>query len=495
MSNCGNCKCSECCTVRCEYYESNSCNPHCCDYVKISCDCYSCCPKVCMPKPNCFDKTRRYWDCKGYNDCTNCKKDCNSGYGIIKYLNDKSHADPEDSQGDTVNNTDTGYFNKCSSCYSITAKPYHDTVFKTTSARSNHVHEAISHICGNKCIIWPEFIFSKDTKSTDDAPFIFDYMTQTSRPLNVCNNGIYSYRITDATDVDPCGYVYLLSINFNDTPEAADYMDNDNQFRSIIKARLTGNTVTFLSSHDIPVTRPNSTPNFEGIAKICENEFLVVADDFTSYSGEGLVYVIINGDDICAYELDLCIGGKSITSSQFNKMKFSSASNTEIGIGLIPENPLNNQCVMPVISCQSLMLARKCIGMGSPCISVDAYLIVFTLYDLYTSDHYLFAGVEGLTIAPDGTVLGLAKYKCDPPVSTPCNGNVLNLTSLRSLVADGHKAKFTRSRNPCGKKSGPCNCGCDGNKASRHPGPPSIHTLELTKPLIGKFCQGFDFSS
>src|SRR5438105_3397675 len=89
-----------------------------------------------------------------------------------------------------------------------------DVDFVPEAPLPNFAFEALSMVRCHVGIVFPEIAFSLDNVSVVNPPFLYDFRTkQVGKSLGIEANGMYPYRVTDATDMDAEGNFWLLSLN------------------------------------------------------------------------------------------------------------------------------------------------------------------------------------------------------------------------------------------------------------------------------------------
>ena len=222
-----------------------------------------------------------------------------------------------------------------------------DSVFVPIGTIPNLAYEAISllhdgcdEITQSEGLILPEIIYDKNNQNIINFPFVYNFKTKTrSSNVNIQTNGIYPYRITDATDMDECSNLWILSLNrFEEDP----YNNEKTNFRSIIKAHYSErlNTLVFMSKYDIPNSNSTQgTPNFEGLVQVSKNIFIIFSDGFSVFNGQGIVAVTIRNNQAQVDEIKISVNGNVLTNEQYDELQISTAFNTKDGIIFVPQNP------------------------------------------------------------------------------------------------------------------------------------------------------------
>lgn len=200
----------------------------------------------------------------------------------------------------------------------------------------NYAYEAMSLINKNQGIILPEIVYTNDNQGIANQPFVYDFKSEVrGLDVSVSANGIFPYRITDATDLDEHSNFWILSLNRYESPP---YNNEQSNFRSLIKAHYSKNTnqISFLTKYNIP--GPN-TPNFESLVQISKDMFLLFSDGFSVFNGQGIVLIKIQDNEIKGTEIKLSIDGKILTPEQYDNLQISTAFNAKDGIIFVPQLP------------------------------------------------------------------------------------------------------------------------------------------------------------
>ena len=212
-----------------------------------------------------------------------------------------------------------------------------DVFFNPPSPLPNYAYEAVSLVDKTSGIIIPEIIYTNDNQGIANYPFIYDFKTRVrGLDVNVVTNGIYPYRITDATDLDVSANFWILSLN---RPEQPPYNNEALSFRSLIKAHYSKdtNTISFVTKYNIPGT--DGTPNFEALVQVSKDFFIIFSDGFSIFNGQGIVLIKIQDNHIKVQDIKLSINGKILTDQQYDDLQVSAAFNAKDGIIFVPQQP------------------------------------------------------------------------------------------------------------------------------------------------------------
>lgn len=274
--------------------------------------------------------------------------------------------------------------------------------FNPQTILTNYSYEAISMIGRDSAIIIPEIIYNLDNTQIANNPFVYNFKTQEKQPyMDVVANGIYPYRVTDATDLDPCCNFWFISLNRHEEPP---YNNELSSFRSLIKAHYSKdtNTISFITKYNIP--GPKTTPNFESLVQISCNQFLVFSDGFSVFNGQGIVLITIEDDLIKVRDVKLSLNGKILTDQEYDNLEISTAFNVKGGIIFVPQFPENLTNNVYYVSNKQLNRMLK----HEKCLVMKAKPVKITIeFDRVLGVTY--EGIEAMTTR-HGNVYGVTEW-------------------------------------------------------------------------------------
>lgn len=271
-----------------------------------------------------------------------------------------------------------------------------DVDFEPSYQIENLSYEAISRLEKDNALVFPEIIFSLGNTLMLNSIFRYDFKTKTKiEDIKLIANGMFPYRITDATDVDRNGDFWILAINrYQDPP----YSDEKASFRSLIKAHLSQSTVTFVSRFNIGGT--TTTPNFEALTQIGKDQFLILSDGFSVENNQGVVYVKIVKNKTRVKTLDVYLKGSKLSPQQFDDLQISGACNYKKDVIVLPQ--LGS--FLYRVSCKNITQIK--------CGSKRMYLkpIKLTITGNQSEE---YEGLEAITVDKRHNLLGLSEWTVD----------------------------------------------------------------------------------
>lgn len=276
-----------------------------------------------------------------------------------------------------------------------------DVSFIPETLIQNYAYEAMSLINKNQGLILPEIVYTADNQGMANYPFVYDFKTQIRVvDVNVVTNGIYPYRITDATDLDKSSNFWILSLN---RPEQPPYNDETSSFRSLIKAHYSKdtNTISFVTKYNIP---GSGTPNMEALVQIASNSFITFSDGFSVFNGQGIVLIKIRDNEIKVQDIRLSINGKILTDQEYDDLQISAAFNFKNGsiifVPQFPEQLTNDVYHVSGREIEKLLNNEKTIMKAKPIkITIENKKMLGVNYE----------GIEAMTVY-DENVYGLTEW-------------------------------------------------------------------------------------
>lgn len=281
--------------------------------------------------------------------------------------------------------------------------------------------EAVSLICESEALIIPSSLFNTDG-SVANEPVIYDYkLKKTIGAVTVFTNNIQIHRITDATDVDEDGCFWLLDVNCQACRQSNG---------SLIKAWFDKckRTIEFIAQYQIPLTNcecNNECPNFEGLAKVGKNDFILFSNDKSEFNGHGIVFVTIKCNEVLAKTIHLKICDREMNPHTYDLYRISTAFAVENGVIFVPQFPEQHIGTVFMVTNRELHKVKHEIhhvdSCKPKCISMNGYIMTLcmkdeckntpvTHEDVDFSTFMTYRGIKAMTVDRCGKIYGITSW-------------------------------------------------------------------------------------
>ena len=273
--------------------------------------------------------------------------------------------------------------------------------------------EAVSNIKNGVAILIPGAIYADENgKNTDftkfaNHPILYDFNTlKELKKLDVESNGIFPFRVTDATNVDEKGFFWLLSQNHCTLSSNICFSDPQ-RFLCLIKAKYDADLskISFVSKFVIPIADPNTNlVSCNTVVNIAPNTFLIFPYILLNI---GVMLVTIK-DRVATYRtITLTSNGKPLTPEEYNAMKISSACNIPDGILIVKQNAKDFMYKIKFRSLYNLLYNE------AKSLPIYRSRVKITGNQPAPPVNASYSGIEALTLDECNRIIGLSEWKTD----------------------------------------------------------------------------------
>jgi hypothetical protein len=271
---------------------------------------------------------------KKHDECGNCDNYYYKWYNaIVNNHHDNDHHGHGNNHWSNNNTYGHENCNDCvNDCCDIKTEILCDKFINRNECNKKSGFKALTFIGEGRCIIYPEMMFN-EYDDIISKPFIYDYKTKCKlSDVNIVDNGICINNITDATDMDDDGIIWLLSVRKSKCKKQSEKV-------SLIKVSYNSTTKTLTFEEKYVIPQCDKSTNYQGLASVTDSSFLLFSNGKAKSSKRGILYVVIDGSDVIMYKIKLSLNGCDLSDCDYDKLKITSASRTTDGLIIVPQNP------------------------------------------------------------------------------------------------------------------------------------------------------------